>query len=225
MAAVKACGEGARLSGKAAAWLQGLVKGDPPPPEVTAQTERRIKGIKTRRSPRICERDGTLWRGIPVTKVPQTLIDIAACLPLDALARACHEAGVKHGIKPDQVDAVLAQNAPGAHKLRAVLYGDAPVLLSDLEKRFRKVLKDNGLPLPITNRPAGSKYVDCRWPEHRLTVELLSYTFHNSRAAWEQDQRRQREAYARGDQFRSYTYDDVFETPAVVIRELRTLLA
>src|SRR4051794_22008501 len=163
MAAVKACGEGALLSGRAAAWLQGLVKGDPPPPEVTARTERRIKGIHTRRSPRICEQ-ASVWRGVPVTRVPQTLIDLAGSLSLDDLARACHEAGVKHGIKPHQVDALLAPNVRGADKLRAVLDGDAPVLLSRLEKRFRKLLRGDGLPLPLTNRPAGGKYVDCRWP-------------------------------------------------------------
>jgi hypothetical protein len=49
MAAVKACGEGARLSGRAAAYLLGIVKGSPPAPEVTAPTERRIEGVRTRR--------------------------------------------------------------------------------------------------------------------------------------------------------------------------------
>ena len=36
MAAVKARGKGALLSGRAAAYLLGLIKGKPPPPEVTA---------------------------------------------------------------------------------------------------------------------------------------------------------------------------------------------
>src|SRR4051794_15755598 len=38
IAAVKACGEGAVLSGKAAGHLLGLIKGRPPPPEVTTPT-------------------------------------------------------------------------------------------------------------------------------------------------------------------------------------------
>ena len=114
--------------------------------------------------------------------------------------------------------------AKGAKRLRLVLHGDAPVLLSKLEKRFRNLLKDHGLPLPLTNRPAGAHYVDCRWPHHRLTVELDSYTFHNSRHAFENDHRRERDAYARGDQFRRYTYGDVFERPETVLRELIPLL-
>src|SRR5213593_3191694 len=41
LAAVKACGEGALLSGRAAAYLLGLLRGAAPAPEVTAPTERR----------------------------------------------------------------------------------------------------------------------------------------------------------------------------------------
>jgi len=87
------------------------------------------------------------------------------------------------------------------------------------------MLRDGGLPLPQTNCRAGSRRVDCRWPSHRLTVELDSYTFHNSRHAWEQDRRREREAYARGDAFRRYTYGDVSEDPAPMLAELHSLLA
>ena len=36
LAAVLACGPGAGLSGRAAGWLERLVKGLPPPPEVTS---------------------------------------------------------------------------------------------------------------------------------------------------------------------------------------------
>lgn len=73
-------------------------------------------------------------------------------------------------------------------------------------------------------RAAGGRYVDCRWPEHRLTVELDSYRYHASRHAWEQDRLREREAYARGDDFRRYTWGDVFEDPGPMLTELRALL-
>ena len=72
---------------------------------------------------------------------------------------------------------------------------------------------------------AGSKRVDCRWPEFQVTVELDSYRFHNSRHSWEADRRREREAYARGDSFRRYTYGDVFEDATQMLRELGGLLA
>ena len=228
LAAVKACGDGARLSRRAAAYLLGIVKGSPPPPEVTAPTERRIKGVRTHRErhPLPGNSDVTTWRGIPVTTPARTLVDLAAVLSKDELARACHEAGVRHRTTPAQVEAVLARqpNSPGAGKLRAVLRGEARVTLSKLERRFLELLHAAGLPLPDTNRPAGGRRVDCRWPDHKLTVELDSYTYHHSRHAWEQDRRREREAYARGDEFRRYTYGDVFERPAEMLAELGALL-
>jgi very-short-patch-repair endonuclease len=147
-------------------------------------------------------------------------------LPLDELARACHEAGVKHRTTPKQVEAVLKRRrtAPGAAKLRAVMSGDAPILLSKLEEGFIARLRSERLPLPKTNRPAGSHHVDCRWPEHNLTVELDSFRYHNSRHSWERDRHREREARARGDEFRRYTWADVFEEPEPMVSELGQLL-
>ena len=103
--------------------------------------------------------------------------------------------------------AVLARrpNTPGAAKLRAVMSGDVHVVLSKLEKGYVELLRGDRLDLPETNRPAGAQYVDCRWPKHRLTVELDSYRYHNSRHSWKQDRRRERAARARGDEFRRYT--------------------
>jgi len=219
LAAVRACGDGAVLSGLAAAHLWGIVKGPAPPPEVTAPTYRRVKGVVVHRG----KRKATRCRGIPITTVPQTLVDLAPTLSLDDLARACHEAGVRYGTTPAQVKA-LQRKAPGAANLKRVLDGDHPVTLSKLERRFLKLLDEAGLPRPVTNRPAGAKRVDCRWPEHRLTVELDSYTFHNSRHAWEQDRQREREARRRGDDLRRYTYRDVFEEPGAMCRELENVL-
>jgi very-short-patch-repair endonuclease len=224
LAAVKACGEGALLSGLAAAYVYGLIKGKAPAPEVTTPTERRIRGITTRRSPATCRDQATEWRGIPVTTLPKTLVDLAPRMGGERLARLCHEAEVLHGLRPMHVEPLLDKRPSGAGKLRAVLLGDTKVLLSKLEKRFIERLKEAGLALPETNRPAGGRRVDCRWPEHKLTVELDSYTYHASRQAWEQDRRREREAHARGDEFRRYTWGDVFEHPAQMMRELKELL-
>jgi very-short-patch-repair endonuclease len=227
LAAVLAAGEGALLSGRAAAHLLGLLKGSAPPPEVTARTQRRIEGVKTHRSRLLDARDAATVRGIPVTTVPRTLVEISSELSSDVLARACHEAGVRYGTTPGAVEAVLARrpNAPGARKLRRVIHGDVHVTLSKLEARFLELLRAEGLPLPVTNRPAGGRRVDCRWPEHQLTIELDGYRFHNSRHSWEQDRRREREARARGDDFRRYSYEDVTGDPTLMLAELRALLS
>lgn len=226
LAAVLACGEGALLSGRAAGHLLALLRGPAPAPEVTTPTQRRIEGIRTRRARTMHPADATIFRRIPVTTVPCTLVDLAAVLALDELARGCHEAGVLYGTTPAQVEAALARrpNSPGAAKLRRVLRGDARVTLSELERRFLALLRGAGLALPQTNRPASGRHVDCRWPELHLTVELDSYRYHSSRHAWEQDRRREREAHARGDDLRRYTYGDVFEGPRLMMSELQALL-
>lgn len=227
LAAVWACGEGALLRGKAAAHLLGLLKGPPPPPEVMARTKRQIEGLATQRYRHVHPTEAMRHRAIPITTVARTLVDLAPILPLDDLARACHEAGVRYRTTPAHVQTILARrpNAPGATKLRAVMLGDAPTLLSKLEHAFIALLRSEHLALPQTNRKAGAHYVDCRWPEQRLTVELDSYRYHNSRQSWESDRRREREARARGDEFRRYSWGDVFEEPQLMLAELRVLLA
>ncbi len=226
LAATLACGSGALLCGAAGGHHLALTKGAPPMPEVVAPKERRIQGIRTHHSRILGPGDGFVWRSVPVATIPWVLVDLAATLSFDDLARACHEAGVKHRTTPRHVDAVLERRprAPGAGRLRTILRGDATVTLSFLERRFVALMREHGLPLPITNRPAGSKRVDCRWPDHMLIVELDSYTFHSSRHAWEQDRRREREARALGYEFRRYTYGDVVEMPRLMLAELRALL-
>src|SRR5215213_9222564 len=94
MAAVKACGDRAVLRGRAAGYLLGILKAAvPPPPEVMTPTERRVKGVTTKRSRSLDPRDVCEVRGIPCTTVPRTIVDLAAELDEDNLARVCHEAG------------------------------------------------------------------------------------------------------------------------------------
>jgi hypothetical protein len=226
LAAVRACGEGSLLAGRAAAYLLGLLKCSAPQPEVVAPRDRRVPGVVVIRTRGELGVDGGMCRGVPVTSVARTLVDIAASLTIDELARACHEAGVRYRTTPRHVEAVLARrpSSRGAGRLRLVMKGDVKVTLSKLEKRFLELLRANGLPLPITNRVASGGRVDCRWPDHPLTVELDSYRYHGSRYAWERDRRRERVARAAGDEFRRYTYGDVFESPRLMLAELRRLL-
>jgi hypothetical protein len=222
MAAVKAAGEGSLLAGRAAAHHWRLIKGAPPPPEVISLTERRIPGIVTHRARRQPGADAAVYRGIPITTVARTLVDLAGVLDSDPLAKACHQASVLHGTTHADVKGVLERRpaSKGARKLRRIMAGDFKVALSKLERRFLAHLREAGLPLPEMNRSAGSHRVDCRWPAHGLTVELDSYRFHKTRKAWEKDRHREREARARGDDFRRFTYDDVIAHPRLMMREL-----
>ncbi|MEJ7786996.1 MAG: hypothetical protein WKF96_19520 [Solirubrobacteraceae bacterium] len=194
-------------------------------PAVLCRTERRVPGVQTHRTrKRLARGELTIVSGILVTSVPRTLADLGALLAPAGLALACHEAGVRYRTTPAMV-APYAEGRQGRAALRRVMSGEEKVKLSKLESCFLDRLRSEGLPLPRTNRKAGGRRVDCRWPAHRLAVELDSYAFHNTRHSWEQDREREREAYARGDAFRRYTWRDVTETPATMLRELSSLLS
>lgn len=225
LAAVYACGDDAALCGCPAAHIFGLLKGKPPVPEVLATTKRRVPGVRTRRI-RLRPDERTVFRRIPVTTVPRTLVDLAAELTLDDLAVAFHEAGHRYQTTPRHIDSVLRgrRNVPGARNLRLVLGREALVTLSQLERAFIAFLRRHNLPLPRTNRKVGPHRVDCHWPEYGLTVELNSYRFHSSRRSWEDDYQREREARGRDEEFRRFTYHDVFVDQSYMLRELTKLL-
>jgi very-short-patch-repair endonuclease len=228
MAAVKAAGRGALLYGRAAAWVLGIVKGKPPPPEVLTASHPRITGVRVHRTRRIHRNDRGLWRGIPVTSAARTFVDLAPELAADELARAFHEAGIRHHITPDHVEEVLSRRptSPDAAKVRAVTSGEENVVLSRLEAKFLSDLRATGeRQLPVTNQPAGTKRVDCQWPELGLIIELDSYRYHRSRHAWEQDRRRERDARRRGEELHRFKHDDVFLRGPETAAEARRLIA
>jgi very-short-patch-repair endonuclease len=223
MAAVKAA-DGV-IYRRAAGHLLRLLQ-TPSRPELLAPTERRVQGIRVRRG-RLDPHDVTEIDLIPCTTVPRTLVDLAGVLNEDELARACHKAGVIYRATPRQVAAVLGRmpNATGAAVLKAVMAGDVKVTLSKLERAFLELLAQHGLPLPLTNKVADGRRIDCRWPRHKLTVELDGWRFHNSRHSWEQGNERERHARRRGDRFRRFTYADVVEDPTYMLGELAELFA
>jgi len=226
MAAVLACGPAAVLSGRAAAFMLGLLRGRPPAPEVTSTADRRVPRVLTHRARRLDARDVTRLRGIAMTTAARTLADLAHLMSLDDLARACHEAEVRRIVDARLIGDALGRrpNTKGAWKLHEIFTGEARVTLSELEREFLALVDSIERPRPRTNRPVGGRYVDCHWPEHRLVVELDSYRYHHTRHAWEQDRRREREVRARGDEFRRYTYGDVTVDRTLVEAELCDLL-
>jgi hypothetical protein len=210
LAAVFACGKGALLCGRAAAYIQGSDQGR------AASTGGAGDG-----------RAAAARRDYPSSATYRGCDDVAPDPHHDRSKDARrHRQQLGYGTTPRHVEAVLARrpNAPGAGKLRRIISGDTPLILSKLEKGCLRRLRGDRRPLPKTNRHAGAHYVDCRWPEHKLPVELDTYRFHSSRYAWEQDYRRERDARARGDEFRRYTWTDVFEEPDPMLADLRRLI-
>lgn len=222
MAAVLACGKGAVLSHLAAGHLLRVVAaGKAPPPEVTVPTTaaRRRPGIEVHRVAALHARDHAPYAGMEVATAPRVLLDIAPRLSLPQLTRAVHEAWIHHRTAPAHVLACMQRNPrrPGTGRLRLALGKD--VTLSMLEDGFLALLRDNGLPAARTNIAHAGDTVDCHWPQLGVTIELLSYRFHGSRRAFEDDVARRRRS-----NHVAFTYGDVFERGAQTARELVRLL-
>jgi hypothetical protein len=116
-----------------------------------------------------CGRQRTQGAGAPVSR------GVGASRLWSAQHRGVHRA------QPDE---------EGARKLRRAL--GAEVTLSALEDGFLDLLDAHGLPRPRTNIDRHGDRVDCHWPDRDLTVELLSYRYHATRHAFEQDVARRR---------------------------------
>ncbi len=222
MAAILAAGKGAVLSHRAAAYKLALLRGAWPAPEVTVPTtaDRGRPGIVIHRVSSLDVLDISVLDGIPVTVVPRILLDLAPTTSPMELTRLCHEAWVRHGCGPRSVEACIARNPSkkGAIKLRRALGAD--VTLSALEDGFLELLRAHQLPLPRTNVDRHGDKVDCHWPEHDLTVELVSYRYHATRHAFEHDVARRRRS-----NHVAYTYGDIYERGPRTIADLRPRLA
>ena len=222
MAAVLACGEGARASHHSGGHLFGILRFRPIKPHVTVPTTagRTRPGILVHRVRELHRGDVTSYYGIPMTTPARVLLDLAPHLTPPELARACHEAWVRCQITPRHVESCIARNPTkkGVAKLRRAQLAD--VTLSVLEDGFLQLLRGHDLPIPRTNIDVAGDKLDCHWPQRELTVELLSYRFHGSRHAFEADiARRRRSNHV------AFSYGDVFERGAQTAAEVAEMLA
>jgi very-short-patch-repair endonuclease len=233
MAAVLATGPHSVLSHRSAAVLVGIRPSERTLTEVTVPRRRRSRpGIEIHNSAVPLD-EVTNVRGIPVTTVPRTLLDLAAVLSRRDLERAIDQAEVLRLWDPLSL-ADLVARYPGRHgtrNVRAILAAGrigATVTRSELERRFLSFLEDTGLPRPQVNtllEVAGSRFeVDCLWRARRLVVELDGHATHATRAAFERDRARDRTLQAGGWRVVRITWRQLCGAPDLVASDLQALL-
>jgi very-short-patch-repair endonuclease len=224
---VLACGPGALLSHRAAAHLHGLLSSSPQF-EVTAPRGRKSRGgIVVHRSRSIAEADRALVRGIPVTAVARTLVDLAEVLDERRLATAVHEAEVQRAFDLGAVERVLARlpGRKGRHRLGRVLAAYQPeprFTRSRAERRLLELCERHGLPKPATNVWIRDQEVDAYWADAGIVVEVDGGEAHLTRRAFHEDRARDRRLSTLGIQVVRITWRDL-DDEARLARELAAI--
>lgn len=174
-----------------------------------------------------------LERGIPVTSVPRTMLDLAATRDEREVERAWNEMEVRgytHSLSvPD-----LLKRHPG-HKGSVLLTRLAnrktlPVGITrnDFEEAFLALIDRYGLARPRMNAHLalrGRFYeVDCFWEGQRVAIELDGGAVHKTLKAFNDDRERDRILTAEGFTATRVTWDHLQNTPQEVADDLRSIL-
>jgi very-short-patch-repair endonuclease len=233
LAALLATGPDAVLSHATAAGLWSLsVPGDGSVhvtlPGSGGSRERRRRGVVLHAVGRLEPPDRARRRGLPVTSVPRTLLDLAGHLPERTLARVVEQAQVERLARPADLLALIerSRGRRGVARLRKIVddVREPSLTRSEAEARLLDLMRAADLPLPRTNRRVRGMEVDCLWRENRLIVEVDGFRYHGTRAAFERDRRRDAVLAAAGYRVVRLTWRRITREPEAVVRELRALL-
>ncbi len=142
---------------------------------------RRFGGVLVFRAV-IPDADRARLRGVPLTSVPPTLLDLVPQISAPALARALREAlRLRLTTKAAIVERAAARGPRGAKLIAAVArYANLPVeeARSGAEVRALELLRDHGRPMPRLNHRIAGEEADLSWTRHRLIVEIDGGPFH-----------------------------------------------
>ncbi len=232
LAAVLACGDGALLSHGSAAALWELRPSAAFTVNVTipSRAGRRPRaGIRVHRPGALDPRDAARHRGIAVTALARTLIDVAETVPPASLARAVERAEVLRLFDLQEMREAVGRypNRHGSARLISVLaaYRDDMVTRSDLEAMFLALCAAHGVPAPAVNARVHGLEVDFLWRGQRLVAETDGRRHHATRTAFERDRARDAQLMVAGYRVVRFTYGQVRHDAATVARTLRALLS
>ena len=232
MAAVLACGPNAALSHFDAAALWNIHDLLGPRVHVLTRWNRRSAGLWVHRARRLHPDDLTVQRGIPVTSVARTLVDLTQYLGRDRLLRVMREAEFKRLLDHDALDAAVgrARGRRNITVLRAALVQHRPgqIVRDELEHRFLELIRKAAIPAPETNVKVKTKRrsytIDCLWPAEGVAVELDGRAAHAAPAAFEQDRERDAALTAIGLRPVRFTWQRVTAEGDEVIADLLDIL-
>jgi very-short-patch-repair endonuclease len=230
MAAVLACGDRSVLSLRDAAALHDLRQVGSGAVHVTAPSRHNLPGIRCHYDRALHGEDRTVIEAIPVTSLARTYLDLAEIVDHGHLIDLLEAGQRQNKLDVRAIEAVIARN-PGRHGIRplttaiAELSDDPPLLQSHLERAFRALIRDHGLPEPQYNVYVEDELVDAVWREQRLVVEVDGWNYHRTRRSFQNDRRRDRKLLRAHWRAARFTGDEVTYETGAVAAELSELLS
>ncbi|MGD9737476.1 MAG: DUF559 domain-containing protein [Solirubrobacterales bacterium] len=213
-----------------AGWLWGLFRTNSAI-HLTAPTRRHRRREFRVHYAALAAEDASVLAGIPVTSLARTILDLAPLVDRERLA-ALLESAEKLEDEDDRkpfdlrdFESLLARTAghPGHARLVEALHlyrPDPTFTRSQLERRFRDLLRSACLPLPSQNVFIGRYELDCYWESERFCVELDVYATHGSRRSFERDREREDDLLLAGIEVMRVTDIRLAREPDAVIARL-----
>jgi very-short-patch-repair endonuclease len=213
-AAVLATGGVLSHKSAAAAWDLIPRAGGPVDVTVTSAAHTR-KGIRVHRTKTLSLNDVVRDQdGLPRTSVARTLTDLADVLNDRQLQRAIERAEIRRILD--------VKDLPG--RRRITTRPDPHFTRTELERAMLALVKRHRLPTPSVNANLIGYEVDFLWPDRRLVAETDGAETHLTRAAFEEDRRRDAELLTAGYKVIRFTYRQVTADQPYVARTLKALL-
>ncbi|HEV7846525.1 MAG TPA: type IV toxin-antitoxin system AbiEi family antitoxin domain-containing protein [Thermoleophilaceae bacterium] len=231
LAAVLACGPGARLSHRLAAHHSELLAFGPANIDVTVPTKGgrpRRQGINLHCCRFLDPRDLMNKDGIPITTPARTLVDLSGIVPARQLERAFEQARIRRLIRPGELEDALGRAAGrNTRALRMLLDAEknsTTFTRSDLEERFLALIRSAGLPEPEVNARLHGYEVDFLWREQRRVIEVDGYAYHSTRQAANRDRRKDNDLELAGFPVTRFTGDQVMSEPHETLERARRVV-
>ena len=223
LAAVMTCGPGAVLSYRDGAQLWELRQSNSGLIDVTVPSQNgriRRRGIRVHRSGRLAPEEVTVRRGIPVTTVERTLLDLADVLDMQGLRRAVTEAEYRNLLDHTALIAVV-ENNPGRRGRQVLEAAEARRhrTRSPLEDRLLGFLDRYDVEEPESGVWIEGYEVDFVWTRVGLVVELDGVAAHGTRQAVRRDRKRDRVLWRAGFRTMRLT-DDAFDAEEEILADL-----
>lgn len=228
MIAVLDAGDDAVVSHRAAALLWGMdgVRGRPV--ELTVpRARRRFRNAIVHETRDFAANEIDVRRGIPVTSVAMTLVQLGAVVPEAVVERAYESARRARLVEDDEILKLLDCRRAGVGVMRRVLARRSPRAVpteSVLETRFAQLVRRAAIPDPVRQYEGPGYRIDFAWPAQRVAVELDGLAFHVGREAQLRDRERQNGVVLDGWRVLRFTWHDVTRRPERVQAVLRRAL-